>query len=89
MCIPNSVLLIFDSARCHTRDTLDFLNAKRIIYCVIPGGLTPYLQYADFMWFKPVKDSIRNCIREWIFRQEVNRNDARRLKPPLANNMAQ
>ena len=90
MWIPNSVLLIFDSARCYTlRDTLDFLNAKKILYCVIPGGGTPYLQPAEFMWFKPVKDSIRNWIREWIFRQEVNRNSAGRLKLPLANNMAQ
>ena len=74
----------------HTsRDTLDFLNAKKILYCVIPGRLTPYLQPADFMWSKPVEVSIRNCTHEWIFRQEVNRNDAERLKPPLANNMAQ
>ena len=50
MWIPNSVLLIFDSARCYTlRDTLDFLNAKKILYCVIPGGGTPYLQPAEFM----------------------------------------
>ncbi|KAF0739870.1 hypothetical protein Ae201684P_016028 [Aphanomyces euteiches] len=55
---PRPLLLIFDSARSHISQMVkSFLHANNILTLVIPGGMTGFLQPADFSWFKSVKQT--------------------------------
>ena len=64
--VPNTVLLVFDSARSHiSKKSKAHLHARGILFAVIPGGLTCYLQPADYGIFKPLKDRIAESIDEW------------------------
>ena len=63
---PNSILLVFDSARSHISNLVKtFLHAKGILFAVIPGGLTGLLQPADVVWFKQLKADLTVSIDEW------------------------
>ena len=44
-------LVIFDSARSHiTEAVLDAFKARGMVPCVIPGGMTQFLQFVDVFW---------------------------------------
>lgn len=80
---PNSTLLIFDSARCHTaRDVQEYLNQRAILYVVIPGGMTGFCQPADFGWFAQLKTQLSKSIDKWkhVGQHELTRSG--RVKPP-------
>lgn len=80
---PNSTLLIFDSARCHTaRDVQEYLNERSILYVVIPGGMTGFCQPADFGWFAQLKAQFTKSINEWerVGSHQLPRGG--RVKPP-------
>ncbi|KAJ0391615.1 hypothetical protein ATCC90586_011182 [Pythium insidiosum] len=64
--LPWKTLLVFDSARSHiSKKVKEHLQRRKILYAVIPGGMTAYLQPADHSWFKPFKDKIVEKIDEW------------------------
>ena len=61
---PNSLLLVFDSARSHiSKKAKAHLHARNILFAVIPGEMTAYLQPCDYGIFKPLKDKIAESIR--------------------------
>ena len=63
---PDTILLVFDSARSHISNKVkNHLQARRILRAVIPGGLTGLLQPCDVYWFKRLKDSIAKDIDAW------------------------
>lgn len=60
---PNTVLLIFDSARSHiAADVKKHLQCRGILYIVIPNGMTGHCQPADFSWFEPLKAQLTKSI---------------------------
>ena len=56
---PNKNLLVFDSAPSHVSKKVNtYLEARTILYAVIPGGLTSYLEPCDNGVFKPLKEHL-------------------------------
>jgi hypothetical protein len=63
---PDSILLVFDSAHSHISTKVkSHLHTRRILFAVIPGGLTSWLQPCDVSWFKPLKVAIAESIDGW------------------------
>lgn len=82
---PNQILLVFDSARSHiSKEVKLYLAKRKILFCVIPGGLTSWLQPADLLWFKPIKTVIRQHVVDWINSESVSRTRGGRIKQPNA-----
>lgn len=80
---PNATLLVLDSARCHiSAEVKQHLQIRKILYCVIPGGLTGWIQPADLSWFKPVKTMLREYAFRWLQCGSVPRTKSGEIKPP-------
>ena len=81
--VPNRLLLVFDSACSHiSKKVKEYLHARKILFAVIPGGLTGLMQPADVCWFKNVKDSISREIDNWKSSGEFEHTRSGRVKPP-------
>ncbi|KAH9124556.1 hypothetical protein AeMF1_004702 [Aphanomyces euteiches] len=77
------LLLIFDSARSHISQMVkSFLHANNILTLVIPGGMTGFLQPADFSWFKSVKSALACEIDAWKLHGPFEYTSGNRVKAP-------
>ncbi|KAH9142953.1 hypothetical protein AeRB84_013012 [Aphanomyces euteiches] len=77
------LLLVFDSARSHiSKKVKAYLHQENILYAVIPGGLTPYLQPADYSWFKALKSHLIKEIDTWKVNGPFELTHGNRVKPP-------
>jgi len=64
------VVLVLDSAKCHSGDVIDkVLENSNITILMIPGGCTSFLQPLDTSIFKGVKHGIRKQYLEWLVAQ--------------------
>ncbi|KAH9126112.1 hypothetical protein AeMF1_003413 [Aphanomyces euteiches] len=80
---PRPLLLVFDSAPSHlSRDVKAFLHSQDILFAVIPGGLTGYLQPADVSWFKPLKNALKVEIDAWKRSGDFVYTSGNRVKAP-------
>ena len=87
---PNTVLLVFDSAKSHIAKAVkEHLHRRKILFCVIPGGLTGWIQPADLMWFSPLKAAIKHESNIWLESDSTPRTSGRRIKPPNTELMTQ
>ena len=86
---PNTILLVFDSARPHISEKVKaFLHSKGILFAVIPGGLTGLLQPCDVSWFKPLKSSLAELIDQWKSGTDHSVTVHGNIKPPTIENMS-
>lgn len=85
---PNKLLLVFDSARSHiSKKAKAHLQARKILFAVIPGGLTPYLQPCDYGMFKPLKDTLADIIDKWKEHGPHELTSGGNVKPPTRGRM--
>ena len=79
----NKILLVFDSARSHiSKEIKAFMRDRKILFCVIPGGLTGFLQPADAFWFKPMKSKLRTLANQWLESENVERTRSGKIMLP-------
>lgn len=75
--------LVWDSMRAHIGKDVKAHCAKRQIdMCVIPGGMTPYLQAGDIGIYKSFKDNIAPLIDMWKRSDKVQYTKGGNPKPP-------
>ncbi|KAF0724398.1 hypothetical protein Ae201684_016937 [Aphanomyces euteiches] len=77
------LLLVFDSAPSHiSREVKAFLHSEDILFVVIPGGLTSFVQPADVSWFKPLKSHLKAEIDAWKEMGQFIYTTGNRVKAP-------
>lgn len=75
--------IVWDSMRAHIGKLVKAHCAKRNInMCVIPGGMTPYLQARDIGIYKSFKDNMWPLIDSWKPSNQVEYTRGSKLKPP-------
>ena len=75
--------IVWDSMRAHTSNAVKEKCASReISLCVIPGGLTPYLQAGDIGIYRQFKDLLCASIDAWKNSDTVEYTRAGNPKPP-------
>ncbi|GMF21507.1 unnamed protein product [Phytophthora lilii] len=75
--------LVWDSMRAHiSRELKAKCEARRVGMCVIPGGLTPYLQVGDIAIYRAFKDILCGEINAWKESGDVQYTKAGNPRPP-------
>ena len=75
--------IVWDSMRAHLAgDVKAYLKSRNIQQCVIPGGLTAYLQAGDLGIYKSWKDKISPLIDSWKKSDSVQYTRGGNPKPP-------
>lgn len=75
--------IVWDSMRSHISKTVKEKCATReISLCVIPGGLTPYLQAGDIGIYRQFKDLLSASIDRWKNSNDVEYTRKGNPKPP-------
>jgi len=65
--------LVWDSMRAHVSKKIKAKCSQRdIAMCVVPGGLTPYLQAGDIGIYKVFKDNLTDRIDAWKRSDDVS-----------------
>lgn len=81
--VPDTTLLLFDSARCHiAREVQEYLRSRRILFAVVPGGMTGMCQPADFGWFAQLKHHLTDTINAWKRNGPLQYTRGGRVRPP-------
>ncbi|KAJ0407213.1 hypothetical protein ATCC90586_004525 [Pythium insidiosum] len=82
-------VLVWDSMRAHVSEAVKSKCASRSIsMCVVPGGLTPYLQAGDIGIYRHFKDLLCASIDEWKDSDQAQYTRGGNPKPPEANTTA-
>ncbi|KAJ0400827.1 hypothetical protein P43SY_008615 [Pythium insidiosum] len=75
--------IIWDSMRAHIgREVKAHCGKRQIGMCVIPGGLTPYLQAGDIGIYKSFKDKMGPHVDAWKRSDQVEYTRGGNPKPP-------
>ena len=81
--MPNTIFLVFDAARSHISQKVKaYLHSKKILFAVIPGGLTGLLQPCDVVWFKQLKHAMEEMIDQWKRSPNHEHTRAGNVRPP-------
>jgi hypothetical protein len=81
--IADGKTIVWDSMRAHISKVVKAKCAAReVSLCVIPGGLTPYLQAGDIGIYRQFKDLLCASIDEWKNSDAVEYTRAGNPKPP-------
>jgi hypothetical protein len=81
--------LVWDSMRAHIGKRVKAESAKKDVkMCVIPGGLTPYLQAGDVGIYKSFKDKVSEHITEWKHSDAVSYTRGGNPRPPPTETVA-
>jgi hypothetical protein len=85
----DKTLLVFDAARSHISNKVKaHLHERGILFAVIPGGLTGLLQPCDVVWFKPLRQSMKQAIDSWKARPNHELTRGGNARPPTINDMS-
>ena len=75
--------VVWDSCMAHRAISVkEHLQRRKIMNCMIPGGLTAYVQAGDIGIYKSFKDSLSDLIKKWKESDEVQYTRSGNPKKP-------